>query len=459
MNRSLHGTFSAALGLLVIALVHGCGDSSQEDGGAGDGGTDGSLPDSGGNDAAAGSDANVSADADVDAGLDDTSDAAADGEVEAACVHLGDPDSGIDASSHVDGGGSALVFVDIGGADRPIDLSADGKLALLQDGTAANGDVYLYDTVTGALTRKTITGDPGFTLATSLSGDGNQISAYHGTTSIVAGVWDACGGWTDAVYASGCPGDVDAGNPNTESGAFNLDFDGSIAVGYVWNGCPSVSAMLWTRAGAAWTPTPLQHLGMAGGSNRASYVSADGSVIGGFAEFPSADRVPAIWHSDGTGVVLDPTGMAVGEVLAISADGTMVAGPWNATVNGSFYWTQAEGVVQLGTLPNSQPQDQVWLNAIAASNTVIFGADGDPSWSSGGLGSEEVAVVWTKAKGMRKLQDVVTAQQLTLPTGWDLTDVTAASADGSVVLGYATDTASAQLTTHMFVLRLSAAVY
>jgi hypothetical protein len=143
--------------------------------------------------------------------------------------------------------------------------------------------------------------------------------------------------------------------------------------------------------------------------------------------------------------------MVVGEVLSMSPDGTMAAGVWNLD---GFTWTKAGGVVDIGKLPNAQPTDQAFLNAIADNNLLVVGGCGDPN--PGGLGNPIAAIVWTKAKGMRALQDIVTAKGLAIPNGYALTNVMGASADGSVLLGYATD---AQYGTHNFVLRLPASTY
>lgn len=380
---------------------------------------------------------------------------------DAGCAHAGDEAFDAGTSSTVDGGGQPLVFFDIGGLDRQIDLSRDGKLALLQDALSKDGDVYLYETATGVLTKRTTTGDPQATLATGLSGDGNHISAFHGKDTVVAGLWDGCAGWTDVSFVGGCVGDPANGNPNTETSAFGVNFDGTSIVGSGWNGCTSVSAFLWTRSALGWSPRPLQHLGITGGNNRASVISDDGQVVGGFAQFEAADRVAAIWKADGTGVVLDPTGTAISEVLAVSSDGKMVAGPWNATANGGFYWTEADGVVPISELAEAVPQDQIWLNTIAGTEAkrIIFGSEGDPTWASGGLGSMQVAVVWTKAAGLRKLQDVTAEKGITLPDNWSLTNVLASSADGAVLLGNATDLSGLQPVSHTFVLRLDPSAY
>jgi hypothetical protein len=171
-----------------------------------------------------------------------------------------------------------------------------------------------------------------------------------------------------------------------------------------------------------------------------------------------------VWQS-GSGTLLDPGGTAVGEVLVVSPDGTMVAGTWNTVdanrrpVGTGFYWTAQGGVAFVGTLPNPQVLDRVWLEAISANNKLIFGAAGDPYWSVDTAGSEEFAVVWTQANGLRKLQDVVAAQNIAVPAGYHLTAAVAASADGTVVFGVATDMNDPGLKQHSFILHMPVSAY
>jgi hypothetical protein len=113
------------------------------------------------------------------------------------------------------------------------------------------------------------------------------------------------------------------------------------------------------------------------------------------------------------------------------------------------------------TLPNPQLQDFVFLTAIAANDQLILGAAGDPGWPLDLNGSEEFAIAWTKAAGTRKLQDLVSAQGIVLPTDYHLTSANAASADGTVVLGVATDVDPhlPQPVRHTFVLRMPVSAY
>jgi len=100
------------------------------------------------------------------------------------------------------------------------------------------------------------------------------------------------------------------------------------------------------------------------GNNRASVVSADGQLAGGFAQ-GSFSRTPAIWHADGSGELLDPAGDALGEVHGISDDGTILLGSWNGD---AFYRTEAEGIVTFETIFAS------WVGApynIADNGTIV----------------------------------------------------------------------------------------
>jgi hypothetical protein len=366
----------------------------------------------------------------------------------------GNPDGSV---TTIDGGGP-LTVVDIGTNDLRVDLTSDGTIALLEDGTT--GDMYFYNTTTGALTKNGNVGHPGYGQATSISGDGSRVGASHAVNSIRGGIYGVgAASWVDLnnTYAAGCP---NTGGPTSESAVFDLNANGSVAVGDVWNNC-TTAAMLRTDVQGTWTPTPLAHLGMAGGNNHANSVSDYGTVIGGWALQPQGMWDPAVWKSDGTGVLLDPTGKVYGFVSAVSPDGKMVAGQWDSTAGpSSFYWTSAAGVVMVGSLPNPVANDFVWLNAIASNNQLILGCSGDPTWVQDAPdGSEEFAVVWTQASGMRKLQDIVTAQHIAIPAHYDLTGINAASNDGTVVLGFATDMSSATFQQHTFVLRMPVSAY
>jgi len=332
----------------------------------------------------------------------------------------------------------SLEFVDL---PRAVDLTPDGSVALLEGFGANEVEDWFYDTVTKELTLETSAGDPARDFATGISAT-LRVSANHGVP-VQAGLWSEAGDWLDlgTPYPAGCDQDV--------ASAWDVSADGSVAVGLLWNGCSPV-AFRWTDTGGAGTLVVLDVLGSSpiGTSNRATAVSDDGAVAVGFAQNGALDRTPALWHADGTGVLLDPNETDwPGEALSVSADGNVVAGTRGYD---GFYWTEAGGMQSLGTLASQPPDSPSYPNAIAADGALIFGACGDPWWTI------PIAFVWTPAAGMRPLADVIAEAGLVVPEGWLLTNVLAASTDGSVVLGTAwDDVGNAQ----SFVLRMPVSAY
>ncbi len=205
------------------------------------------------------------------------------------------------------------------------DLNAD----FLPDGT------YLFDTVTGVMTVL----PPEGLVAAAVSDDGTVILGDmpdpedpDPVLGVVAGIWRAETGWQSLGYlpnALECP---------SRSDGYELSADGSVAVGLSWNGC-SGRGFRWTAANG------MQQLqSLAFGSNRASVVSADGNLIGGFAQGTQA-RTPAIWDATLAGELLDPpNGDARGEVLGMNDAGTIMLGTWGTTepTNRAVKWTLGE---------------------------------------------------------------------------------------------------------------------
>jgi hypothetical protein len=336
-----------------------------------------------------------------------------------------------------------LDLIDLAG---PLDLTPDGGVALIEDIGSPNVDLYFYDTSSSALTKKASAGDPSLDMGTAISGT-LRVTAIHGNPS-QAGVFSETGGWVDlpTPFPSGC-------DPN-DGGAWDVSADGKVVVGFMWNGC-SPQAFRWVDDGGAGSFALLDLLGSPSTNgpqpqvNRATVVSDDGSIAAGFAQVDVIDRFPAIWKSDGTGFTLDDLPLDTpGEVLSISSDGKTVAG-----ISGydAFRWTEASGSVILPRLASALPTDPVFANAIANEGALVFGGSGDA------FNGVPVAFVWTSGAGTRALVDIVTANGLIVPTGFVLSNVLAASADGSILLGSAFDPDT--FATKSFVLHLPASAY
>ncbi len=310
-------------------------------------------------------------------------------------------------------------FADVG----PVDLTPDGSIALVQSMTTFEGELLFIDTALDTLTSQTTLGDAGKNMATGVSAD-RRISALHGIP-VEAGLWGEADGWQDIAspFDSGCDSD--------NGGAFDVSDDGTVAVGLMWDGC-APAAFRWTAAGGTLI---LDTLGEAyEGSpspptNRASFVSGDGLVTGGFAAYGALDRSPARWTADGAGELLAPDDHdQTGEVLSIDYDGSTLG---VLRGNDGYVWSEAGGFVSLGRLDTAMPTDPVYPNALSRDGSAAFG----------GVGSEyftvATAFVWTEADGMRSLQDVATAAGVVVDDGYWLATVLAVSDDGTVVLGRA----------------------
>ena len=325
-------------------------------------------------------------------------------------------------------------------ASNAIDITPDGHTVVVEDLLGSlEGNLYFYDVATGAYSLKTQVGSVFTSFATGVSAD-LKVSAIYGEPAS-SGVWHETSGWTvvPSTFGGGC--DVFVG------GAWDVSADGQVMVGYDWNGC-SPQAMRWTQSGGTWTTQPLELLGASypdspnPPSNRATVVSGNGLVAAGWAQTDIVDRWPAVWQADGTGSLLPPSMSAdsPGEILAINFDGSVMAGVWAGQ---GFVWTPGQTAF-IETLPSNEEFPQTFPNAIAANGQLVFGGSGGK------------AFVWTAASSTRSLQEIATAAGIVIPQGVVLTNVKAASADGTIVTGVAIN---AQLRQYSFVLKLPVSAY
>jgi hypothetical protein len=322
----------------------------------------------------------------------------------------------------------AIAFLNLNG--YPADITPDGRTVLLQ--TLDTGDIFFYDTVTKALDHKTNIGDPGTDSAGGISQTLRVVASKD--VPVMAGIWSEGTGWLEVgSTSSGCDSFVGDG--------WDISADGKIAVGMVWNGCQP-QAFRWTDTGGQGMLTLLQRLGTGLNgkppSNRATKVADDGSVIGGFAENYPNDRTPAAWRADGSGFLLDPKNTGIGEVLAISADGSILGGYLSDNVSfNAFTWTEGGGFVTLERPQGIDVSYKGLVNSVVAKGNLVFGRFGDIP-----QGQNPVAFVWTPGAKTRALPDVIANAGVVIPPEYTLWNVTAASTDGSVVVGTAQSSAS-----------------
>jgi hypothetical protein len=408
----------SAIALLASLGLLGCGDDGSETGSGGAGG-DGATTASGSSTSLA-STGSVASTA-----------TGAGGDPDASSSGGGTSDGGAGGGEGGSGGsGGELPALEPGLAildmAMPIDLTSDGRTALIQDPTVIEADVYFYDVADDELVFATAMGDALADFATGLS-DNRVISGLH-DVDVQAGIWSEETDWVDieSPFDAGC--DINVG------GAWDVSRDGSVVTGFLWNEC-SPQAFLYTTADEELTLLDVLGEPFDGEdrppTNRATVISDDGRVAAGFAENGILDRSAAVWTDDGTGFLLDADGQdAPSEVLSISADGSVLAG--NFGYDG-FRWTEDDGLVILPRLETALPNDPVFPNAIARDGDLVFGGSGSTFFGV------PVAFVWSAEAGTRALQDIVVAAGIEVPEGFLFGNVIAASADGTVLIGTGMD--------------------
>ena len=316
-----------------------------------------------------------------------------------------------------------VVFNMISGANSANDMSPDGRFIVGEVGNPFPIGTYLLDRVTGVMTDLSASG-LGLS-AVAVSDDGSvvvgDIPDPDGIGINVAGRWTAATDWQSlgALPNAGmCP---------SRSDSYEVSADGSVVVGLSFkNGCQS-SGFRWTQA------TGMQELqNLANGVNRASVVSADGNIIGGFAQ-GSFSRTPVVWYDDLSGELLDPpNGDFTGEIHGIRDDGSLLLGTWGGAseVDKASIWRadptgwEQEQIAGGSALPGWEgiPQD-------IADNGTIVGFDF--------LVGNRRAWIQPNGEGpLLDLRNYFTSKGATIPQGMILEVAQAISADGHFIIGH-----------------------
>lgn len=303
-------------------------------------------------------------------------------------------------------------------------LSADGKSMAADLG----GELYLWTLADGFTDLGP--GDP-FSTTVGISADGSTITgSRQGADGFMnPAIWKQSTGWVDLGHPfNGCVVDGSWG------GGWGLNADGTEVVGLAWY-CPGgAEAFRWNeRRGVLSLGHP------ANVSSRATTVSADGSVIVGFAEYPKQGYRRAVRWLKGKSKADLFTGVATpGEAAAVSSDGTQIVGQTWDDINGhAFYFTDAKGLISLGTISHNL-NDQSFANGVSDGGVVV-GWSGDPF----GVGIK--AFIW-KSKyprsHMQYLKEKLNLAGANIPSNIVLSTALAISADGSTIVGSWWDTKS-----------------
>lgn len=312
-------------------------------------------------------------------------------------------------------------------------MSRNGRFVFgITDGGAGNARSWIYSN--GTYTLVPVFSDP--TLQTSISAinDAGTVWAGYGqfqgpTYPIGHAIRYANGVFTD-LHTGAAFGPGGSLQNYNESFATAMSADTNVVAGSAMNDLTGVrQAFRWTQA------TGMAGLGFLPGysSSHASAISADGSTIAGYV-IDQNSMYQAMYWTQATGMVgIGSLPTAPGQnsfANAVSANGSVIVGSAvadGAFNNHAFRWTQATGIQDLGTLPGGAYSYAV---AVSADGTIIAGGSGGTNGGNFGF-----AFRWTQATGMQKLSDLLAARGISPGPGMVLGAAAFMSDDGKITIG------------------------
>lgn len=305
-------------------------------------------------------------------------------------------------------------------SSRAFGVSADGSTVVGQGNSASGAEAFRWTQAGGIVGLGLLSGH-NESEAFGVSADGSVVVGRSGPLNSTGEAFR----WTQASGMIGLgdlPGSVFA------SRAQGVSADGSVVVG----GSFSVSGLEPFRweGGAMTGLGDLPGGGAAGGI--ALDVSGDGQTVVGRSPSTSGDEA-FVWTQAGGMVGLGDFsgGLFFSSANAISADGSTVVGRGSpASGDEAFIWTQKGGMVGLGELPNGPVQSTAL--AVSADGSIVVG-------QTNPLSSFPGAFIWSAAKGMRPLRDILTNDLGLNLTGWTLRGATDISDDGLTIVGTGTN--------------------
>lgn len=282
------------------------------------------------------------------------------------------------------------------------------------------------------------------TFDASVSDDGTAVAStlVNPSDSIVsAATWTSGGGWSFLGCLPGVPPTPE--QPAQCSTAYDISGDAAVVVGLAWHGDTlRAEGFRWT-AGSG-----MVGLGQpAGFSSRASAVSADGSVSGGFYEDESTgQRRPVRWIGTGApDLFIDPS--SIGEVNGISSTGHWLTGSALLLDNGglplppwlyekAFLYSDSAGFQYV--LPHVDydlgTEQRAAGNGVA-DNGMVVGWSGD----MGPFGLVRAAIYCPGTERMVDLNQKLLDDGAVIPANVFLGTALAVTPDGRTIVGQAID--------------------
>jgi probable HAF family extracellular repeat protein len=222
-------------------------------------------------------------------------------------------------------------------------------------------------------------------------------------------------------------------------------FDGSLDSCTEADGSRRLQAFLWTETGER--SPPLGNLpSCPAGWNVASAISADGSVVVGYADASVGarpQRLAAFRWTETKGMLPLPLfpGADYGVASDVSADGSVVVGHQLDSAGGcprAFRWTAAEGLVDIG---DGFVGGCGAAESVSGDGSVVVGryyASTDMPFC---LAGEDCAFIWDATNGMRDLAEMLVTNGVDL-SGWSnfkyYIEPLSLSDDGETIVGVGT---------------------
>ncbi len=297
-------------------------------------------------------------------------------------------------------------------------ISADGLVVVGFSTSTSGGEAFRWTETSGMVGLGDLAGGSFGSQAFAVSADG----------SVVVGRGFSTPGGNEAFRwtpTSGMVGLGDLAGGSFSSNALGVSADGSVVVGDSIMSF-GLQPFRWTQAGG------MVRIGSQPSELSARAVSSDGSVIVGIGNLFGNGNQAFRWTQAGGIVGLGslPGGSSFSEAMAVSADGSVVAGRSSASPGfPAFLWTQAGGMVNIGDLPGSSIDGRP--AALSADGSVVVGQ------GLSATGAE--AFVWNAADGMQSVPDLLANSFGLDLTGWTLTRATGVSADGRTLVGQGTN--------------------
>ncbi len=270
------------------------------------------------------------------------------------------------------------------------DLGTIGGTNTYARGVNAVGDVLVgYSSPSGIAFRWTQA--DGMVDLGNLGGASAYAMGVNAAGNVVVGYSSTAGGATRAFRWTQAGGMDDIGvlTGGSYSQAYAVNAAGDVVVGYGDTTGGHTHAFRWTGG----TMTDLGTLG--GNDSYAQAVNAAGDVVVGYGSTTGGDTHAFRW-AGGIMTDLGTLGGSISYANAVNAAGNVVVGESQVAGDTSctaFRWTEADGMVSLGTLTGDSAS---YASGINAAGDVVVG------YSSG---SENRAFRWTETGGMQSVND------------------------------------------------------